>query len=48
MKTIVTLSNSKGQSTFVVSGHASDVSDRIVKIKRAFGIRMNHSTQAKP
>jgi len=47
MKTIVTVSDSKRSKTFIVSGRPSAVSDRIVKIKRAFGFRLTHSTQAK-
>lgn len=48
MTTIVTISNSNRSKTFAVSGRCSDVSDRIVRIKRAFGFRLTHSTQAKP
>jgi len=46
MKTIVTLTNGAKTKTFTANGHPSDVSDRIVKIKRALKIRMTHSTQS--
>jgi hypothetical protein len=46
MKTRITLSNPWRSKTFTVTGHPSDVSDRIVRIKRAFGFRCTHGTQA--
>jgi len=47
MKTIVTLYAHEGrQVSFVKNGRPSDVSDRIVRIKRAFKIRITHSVQA--
>jgi len=47
MKTIVTLNKGTKSKTFIVNGRPSVISDRIVKIKRAFTIRLTHSTQAK-
>jgi hypothetical protein len=46
MKTRITLSNPWRSKTFTVTGRPSDVSDRIVRIKRAFGFRCSHGTQA--
>jgi len=47
MKTIVTLTNGIKTKTFMASSSPSNVSDRIVKIKRAFKIQLTHSTQLK-
>jgi hypothetical protein len=46
MKTRVTISTIKGNKSFIANGRPSDVSDRIVRIKRAFNLRQCHGVQA--
>lgn len=46
MKTKVELSNPWRKKTFIAKGSPSDVSDRIVRIKRAFGFKVSHGVQA--
>lgn len=47
MKTILTLQGASGGPTRarIVPGRPSDVSDRVVRIKRAFGLRLTHGVQ---
>lgn len=47
MKTLLTLQRANGGPTRakIVPGNPSDVSDRVVRIKRAFGLRLTHGVQ---
>ena len=46
MKTKVTLESNGRRTSFVANGRPSDVSDRIVKIKRAYKIILIHGVSA--